>query len=90
MAITTGLVSATTTPMLLRLVGQGRLAPEALPLLKQTIREYVTGGRRLTARNTVQTNDLGEFRLYGLPSVRHRSRGPVTSTSKPIATPSTS
>jgi len=27
-AITTGLVSATTTPMLLRLVGQGRLTPE--------------------------------------------------------------
>ncbi|HEY5115177.1 MAG TPA: hypothetical protein VIJ00_06610 [Nakamurella sp.] len=28
MAITTGLVSGTSTPMLLRLVGQGRLAPE--------------------------------------------------------------
>ena len=27
-AITTGLVSATTTPMLLKLVAQGRLAPE--------------------------------------------------------------
>jgi alcohol dehydrogenase len=27
-AITTGLVSATTTPMLLRLVAQGKLAPE--------------------------------------------------------------
>ena len=29
--------------------------------------EYVPGGRRLTARHAVQTNDLGEYRLYGLP-----------------------
>jgi hypothetical protein len=29
-AITTGLVSATTTPMLLRLVAQGKLTPEKL------------------------------------------------------------
>jgi hypothetical protein len=29
--------------------------------------QYVSGGRRLDTRHSVQTNDLGAFRLYGLP-----------------------
>ncbi len=29
--------------------------------------QYVSGGRRLDIRHSVQTNDLGAFRLYGLP-----------------------
>ena len=48
-AITTGLVSATTTPMLLKLVAQGKLAPEQFVshrfTLDQMIEAYDTFGR---------------------------------------------
>jgi hypothetical protein len=33
--------------------------------------QYVPGGRRLYAAHSVQTNDLGAFRLYGLPAGRY-------------------
>jgi hypothetical protein len=33
--------------------------------------QYVLGGRRLSAAHAVQTNDLGAFRLYGLPPGRY-------------------
>jgi alcohol dehydrogenase len=48
-SITTGLVSATTTPMLLKLVAQGKLAPEKFVThrfsLDQMIDAYDTFGR---------------------------------------------
>ncbi len=50
----------------------GRIVDEnGEPVVEATVRalraEYIAGGRRLRARHTVQTDDRGQFRLYGLP-----------------------
>ncbi|OFW08319.1 MAG: hypothetical protein A3H96_21420 [Acidobacteria bacterium RIFCSPLOWO2_02_FULL_67_36] len=50
----------------------GRIVDEdGEPVVEAYVRalraEYIQGGRRLSARQGVQTNDLGQFRLYGLP-----------------------
>jgi protocatechuate 3,4-dioxygenase beta subunit len=49
----------------------GRIVDEhGDPIVEVTVHalraEYITGGRRLFSRQRAQTNDLGEYRLYGL------------------------
>lgn len=49
----------------------GRIVDEhGDPVVEVTVHalraEYITGGRRLFSRQRAQTNDLGEYRLYGL------------------------
>lgn len=55
---------------------EGRLVDEnGEPVVEASVRalraEYIAGGRRLRARHTVQTDDRGQFRLYGLPPGRY-------------------
>jgi hypothetical protein len=51
--------------------------------------DYQQGVRRLSSFKTVQTNDLGEFRFYGLPSMRAVVRGPAPTLSSFRPIPST-
>ena len=53
-AITTGLVSATTTPMLLRLVAQGKLSPEKL------VTHRVTFDQIMEAYDTTTTPSVAQ------------------------------
>ena len=50
-AITTGLVSATTTPMLLKLVAQGKLTPEKFVSHRFSVRQHHGGLRHLRPRS---------------------------------------
>jgi hypothetical protein len=46
---------------------------DALPNVQVSVMvyQYMSGGRQLVARNGGSTNDLGEYRLFGLPSGKY-------------------